>query len=66
MTQSACEIALVSRGLRLGSVSFLAPAGPPPYVGSQVVAQSPAAGALVARGSSVNITLQPFGPPGRF
>jgi len=66
LTQTACESALVSRGLRLGTLSFLAPAGPPPYVGSRVVAQSPAAGLVVARGSGVNITLQPFGPPGRF
>ena len=66
LLQTACENALVSRGLRLGTISFLAPAGPPPYVGSHVVAQSPAAGALVVRGSSVNITLQPFGLPGRF
>jgi len=65
LTQSGCEALLQSRGLQRGSLSFLTPATPPPYVGSVVVSQSPNAGLLVWRGSSVDITLQPLSVPWR-
>jgi hypothetical protein len=39
--------------------------GPPPFIGSHVVSQTPAAGVLVLRGSAANIAIQPFGPPYR-
>jgi hypothetical protein len=65
LTQTGCQQLLTANGLRLGSVTFLAPSGPPPYVGSHVVAQSPAPGTLTLRGASVNISIQPFGPPFR-
>jgi hypothetical protein len=65
MSQVGCEAALTAQGLRLGTVTFLAPAGPPPYIGSHVVSQTPAAGRFAWRGSAVNISIQPFGPPYR-
>jgi hypothetical protein len=55
----------VAHDLRLGTVTLLTPASPPPYVGSWVVSQTPAAGLLVLRNSTVNIAIQPFGPPFR-
>jgi hypothetical protein len=65
LTQSGCEALLVAQGLQLGTVTFLAPQGPPPYIGSHVISQSPAAGRLVLRNSAVDIAVQPFGPPYR-
>jgi hypothetical protein len=65
LSQVACESLLVSQNLRLGTVSLLAPQGPPPYIGSHVVSQTPPAGRLVLRNSAVDIAIQPFGPPFR-
>jgi hypothetical protein len=65
LTQTGCEAQLVASNLRLGTVTLLAPQTPPPYIGSHVVSQSPAAGTLVRRGSAVNISVQPFGLPYR-
>jgi hypothetical protein len=65
LPQTGCESLLLSRGLRLGTVTFLAPASPPPYVGSHVVSQTPAAGVFVLRNAAVDIAVQPFGPPSR-
>jgi hypothetical protein len=65
VSQTNCESLLLGRGLRLGTVTFLAPAGPPPYVGSHVVSQTPAPGVFVLRNSAVDIAIQPFGPPFR-
>jgi hypothetical protein len=65
LSQVGCESLLVANGLRLGAVTFLAPQGPPPYIGSHVVSQTPAPGVLVLRNSTVNIAVQPFGPPYR-
>jgi len=66
LTQSGCESLLQSRGLHRGTLSFLAPQTPPPYIGSVVVSQSPPAGTLVSRGSAVNLTLQPISVPRPF
>lgn len=65
LSQVACESLLVSQGLRLGTVALLAPQGPPPFIGSHVISQTPPAGRLVLRGSAVDIAIQPFGPPYR-
>jgi hypothetical protein len=64
-SQVGCESLLNSNGLNLGTVSLLAPNTPPPSLGSHVVAQSPAPRTLARRGSSVNISIQPFGVPFR-
>jgi hypothetical protein len=66
VTQFACENMLTNAGLVRGNLTFLLPTTPPPYIGSVVVTQSPAAGRLVLRGSSVDLTLKPLsrlGPP---
>ena len=66
VTQLACENMLASSGLQGGTLSYLVPTTPPPYIGSVVVAQSPSPGTIVLRGSSVDLTLQPvsrLGPP---
>jgi hypothetical protein len=63
LSRVACETLLVAHGLRLGTVSFLLPQGPPPFIGSHVVSQSPAAGTWALRGTAVNITIEPVGRP---
>jgi hypothetical protein len=63
MSQSACATLLAGRGLQIGTISFLAPQDPPPYVGSHIVSQTPLAGQFTLRGSAVDITMQPFGNP---
>lgn len=65
VTQTACENLLTNSGLQRGTLSFLAPATPPPYIGSVVVSQSPNPGVFVLRGSFVDLTLQPISPLGR-
>jgi hypothetical protein len=65
LSQPNCESLLIANGLRLGTVTLLAPQTPPPYVGSHVVSQTPAPGVFVLRNSTINIAIQPFGPPFR-
>jgi hypothetical protein len=60
LTQFACENLLTNAGLQRGTLTFLLPTTPPPYIGSVVVAQSPWAGQIVLRGSSVDLTLKPL------
>ena len=65
VTQTACNTLLSAAGLGLGTVTIVSPQDSPPYIGSRVIAQNPAAGTIVRRGSLVNVYIQPFGAPGR-
>src|SRR5262249_7229668 len=49
---------LALAGLKVGKVRTLPPPGPPPYSDLWVIAESPDAGTLVDRGSTVDLTLQ--------